>query len=232
MRTLRLAQGLLLLSLAASVVGCERRAGEARPEPVSLSRPTPQRQGLEHGQDPRRPTVDGEAPRVSAQAEPSRNDGYAEADGSSDEASDESDEVADDEARERRPAKRRRTGGLAAREPSSQSESSFRAKRLVVAKKVDGREPVGVARSFDSSKVDEVAVFVELANDARESGKIVVRFEPPSAAPFEVKLEVGASPRWRTWATTKRPLEEGTWTVRVSDEAGALVGSTTFEVTE
>ncbi len=231
MRTLRLALSVAACAVAIPCVvlatGCDRRVApgaEARPEPVSLSRPALQRQGVEHGQDPRRA-----ADRDATAARP--NDG-TDTGGAGDEAAGEEGDGADGHAEHaRKPAKRKRSGGVSRdREPSS--ESSLRAKRLVVAQKVDDREPVGVSRSFDAGRVSEVTAFVELINDAREPMSIVVRFEPPSGPPFEVPLEVGAAPRWRTWATTKRPLEEGTWTVRVVDDGGASIARTTFEVVE
>jgi len=217
--------------------GCERRGEEVRPEPVSLSRETPRRPGAEHGQDPRRAADHLAAP--SKGESPDAADVYDGADASLPEAG--SDDVDAEEGKTRRSAKhrkegRKRTGGVAednqGDKRATSASTSLHAKRLIVARKIDGREPMGVSRSFDGSEVGEVAAFVELSNDAREATQIVMRFEPPSGASFDVPLQVGAAPRWRTWATTKRPLVEGTWKVRVLDEEGALVAQTTFEVTE
>ena len=224
-RTPRLVWAFAISGLALSSAGCERRGEEARPEPVTLSRPAPARPGVEHGQDPRR----AEPPATDRGGRAAPADEAGDADGADD-------EVAEDTGRDRarKPAKRRRSGGVATRDDAAQvaSDSGLRAKRLVVAREVDHREPVGIARSFDASRVTEVTAFVELVNEAREEAKIVVRFEPPSQAAFEVPLEVGASPRWRTWASTKRPLEEGTWSVRVLDDDGGTIARTTFEVVE
>lgn len=228
-RTPRLVWAFAIGGLALSSVGCERRGEEARPEPITLSRPAPARPGIEHGQDPRRaePTATDRGERAALGDEPG---------GRAEDGEDTDDEVAEDTGRDRarKPAKRRRSGGVATRDDAAEvaSDSGLRAKRLVVAREVDHREPVGIARSFDASRVTEVTAFVELVNDAREEAKIVVRFEPPSQAAFEVPLEVGASPRWRTWASTKRPLEEGTWSVRVLDGDGGTIARTTFEVVE
>lgn len=229
MLTPRLVWAVATSCLALSGVGCDRRGEEARPEPITLSRPAPARPGparpgAEHGQDPRRAA---DAPRGAAPAREVETD---DADDGGDDASDRDDTS---EGRARRPAKRRRAGSVATRDGgASVSSSALRAKRLVVARDVEDREPVGVARSFDGSRLDAVSVFVELMNDAREETKIVVRFEPPTAAAFEVPLDVGAAPRWRTWASTRRPLEEGTWSVRVLDDEGATIARTTFEVVE
>jgi hypothetical protein len=221
-----------LLPTVILAIGCERRGGEVRPEPITLSRETPRKQGAEHGQDPRR------APEPAAPVAKESPDAAEVYDDAGEEPES---ETADDEAtdsRKRRSAKhkgegRKRTGGVRdGGDDKRAASTTLHAKRLIVAKKVDGREPVGVARSFDGSAVGQVAAFVELSNDAREATRIVMRFEPPSSPSFDVPLEVGAAPRWRTWATTKRPLEEGTWRVRVLDEDGALVAQTTFEVTE
>lgn len=223
----------LLPWVALLASGCERRGEEVRPEPISLSRETPRRPGVEHGQDSRRASDHLAAP--SKAEGPDAADVYEEAEPSEDE----SDDGEVDEGKTRRSAKhrserRKRTGGVAEEGQGDKraTSTSLHAKRLIVARKIDGREPMGVSRSFDGSEVGEVAAFVELSNDDREETKIVMRFEPPSGASFEVPLEVGAAPRWRTWATTKRPLVAGTWKVRVLDEEGALVAQTTFEVTE
>lgn len=228
MRTPRLALSVAACAvaipcIALAAAGCSRHddaGAEARPEPVSLSRPSPARPGVEHGQDPRRA-----ADRDALRAEPRAEDVEVTA------PVEQGDEADRDRAQARKPAKRRRAGAVS-REQEPAEASSLRAKRLVVAREVDEREPVGVARSFDAGRVTEVAAFVELINDAREPAQIAVRFEPPRGAPFEVPLEVGAAPRWRTWATTKRPLEAGTWGVRVVDEAGVTIARTTFEVVE
>lgn len=234
--TAKLGWALRVLPLVAmAAAGCERRGEEARPEPISLSRETPRRPGAEHGQDPRRASEQLVAPPKAESPDAAEvYDGADAAPASGDDA----DADADD-ARTRRTAKhksegRRRTGGVSERDDKrvASSSTSLHAKRLIVARKIDGREPVGVSRAFDGSEVGQVAAFVELANDAREATRIVMRFEPPSSPPFDVPLEVGAAPRWRTWATTKRPLEEGTWRVRVLDDSGALVAQTTFEVSE
>jgi hypothetical protein len=231
--TPRLAWDAAASCLALSGAGCERRTEEARPEPISLSRPAAQRQGIEHGQDPRR-ADDGH--RATGPIGDEAVAGSADGGRSDDERDREVDDGAHDAEgsrdRARRPAKRRRTGGVASRGGDATVSSSLRAKRLVVARDVEDREPVGAARSFDASRVSEVTVFVELVNEERDATRVAVRFEPPTAAAFEVPLEVGASPRWRTWAKTRRPLEEGTWSVRVLDDEGGTVARTTFEVVE
>jgi hypothetical protein len=226
-RVERRTQGLGILLLVLGAAACGRRTEEARPEPVSLAHPAPQRPGLEHGRDLPLPVSAPSPSPEGPSAADGKDDGYPEL-----EDAPKIEDAEEDRASARRPAKRRRAGSAAAPAPAAHGETTLRAKRLVVARKVEGREPVGVARSFDASHGDSVAAFVELSNDAREATKIVVRFDPPASPPFDVPLDVGASPRWRTWATTKRPLEAGTWSVRVLDEHGASIARTTFEVSE
>ncbi|MFN3202416.1 MAG: DUF2914 domain-containing protein [Bradymonadia bacterium] len=50
---------------------------------------------------------------------------------------------------------------------------------------------------------------------------------------WAVDLNVGKSSRWRTWSrsTMKRVSQMGNWEVKVFDEDGVELGSTTFEVT-
>jgi len=212
------------------VAGCGRKTEDARPEPVTLSREVPRRPGFEHGQDPRRAS-DAPAPASARESQDAAE--VYEPEQASKPADDDVDDVRSRKSAKHRGEGRKRAGGVAdAHDDKPTASVALRAKRLIVARKIEGREPVGIARSFDGSSVGQVAAFVELTNDAREETRIVVRFEPPSSSPFEVALDVGASPRWRTWATTKRPLEEGTWRVRVLDDDGALVAETSFEVTE
>lgn len=105
--------------------------------------------------------------------------------------------------------------------------------RLVVARAVSGREPVGAARSFTAGDAERLHAFVELTNGARAAGEIFVTFTPPGGgAPHRIKLDVGAERRWRTWATTRRARVPGAWSVTVTDAGGAVLGRTSFTVTK
>ncbi|NUP09004.1 MAG: DUF2914 domain-containing protein [Polyangiaceae bacterium] len=106
-------------------------------------------------------------------------------------------------------------------------------KKLVVAKSVEksSREPQGVGTSFKKGEFEKLFAFVELANPGDES-EVVVSFDPPSDKPAKgrVRLDVGTSPRWRTWATTKGIDEAGTWTAVVSTVDGRELAREPFEV--
>lgn len=110
---------------------------------------------------------------------------------------------------------------------------AYKVSRLVVARGVSGREPVGVGRSFAASDVDKIHAFIELTNEARVPGEIVVTFTSPSGgAAQSIKLNVGAERRWRTWAATRKARAAGTWAVAVTDGSGAEIGRTSFTLTK
>ena len=103
-------------------------------------------------------------------------------------------------------------------------------KRLVVGTRIEGREPVGVAKRFRADDLDRLYVYVDVNNPARLESSIFVTLSPPSGAATPVELRVGAEPRWRTWSLTRRPKVPGTWTAVVRDGEGRVLGRTTFEV--
>jgi hypothetical protein len=127
----------------------------------------------------------------------------------------------------------RGTGPAASHEQGAQeSAPSFKVSRLVLSRGVSGREPVATAGSFHAAEVDKLYAFVELANEAREPGEIAVAFIAPNGTVARrVTLEVGAEPRWRTWAFTRRPKPAGTWTAVVTSPSGRVLARTSFEIT-
>jgi hypothetical protein len=106
-------------------------------------------------------------------------------------------------------------------------------KKLVVATGVErgSREPVGVAESFKQGEFEKIVAYVELANPGDES-EVVVSFDPPSDGPTKgnVWLDVGTSPRWRTWASTKGVAEKGEWTAVVKTRDGRELARESFVV--
>ncbi len=111
--------------------------------------------------------------------------------------------------------------------------SALTLRRLVVGTGVERttREPVGVAPSFTKGDFEKLVAFVELSNPG-EQAEVVVSFEPPSKGPHRgnVTLEVGASPRWRTWASSKGITERGEWAAVVKTTDGRELGRETFQV--
>lgn len=106
-------------------------------------------------------------------------------------------------------------------------------KKLVLATDVEkgARTPVGVSSSFKKGEFERIFAFLEVANPGDES-EVVVSFDPPSDDPAKglVRLAVGSSPRWRTWATSRGIDEPGTWTAIVSAPDGRELARETFEV--
>jgi hypothetical protein len=115
---------------------------------------------------------------------------------------------------------------------ASTSSKSLSVKRLVVATGMDHREPQGVATLFRQHEVDKLYAYVEVENDAKSTEQITVSFEPPDgrAARGNITLDVGSSPRWRTWAYTKNALDVGSWTAVVKDASGRTLARQPFEI--
>lgn len=106
-------------------------------------------------------------------------------------------------------------------------------KRLVIAHGVRDHEPIDAATDFTVADASRVYAFVEVENKERAPGAVVVTFEAPSGQPQhgDVRLAVGAQPRWRTWAFTRAAREPGTWAAVVRDERGQELARATFDVT-
>jgi hypothetical protein len=142
-------------------------------------------------------------------------------------------------AARRRRAQSARSGHAA--EPSSADEptlddpiapADLKVTRLVVARGVNGREPVGAATSFSAESVEKIYAFVDLQNDAKVESEVFVTFTPNGGGPgHRIKLDVGAEKRWRTWALSRKPRTPGSWTATVRDGGGKVLARTTFEVT-
>jgi Protein of unknown function (DUF2914) len=103
-------------------------------------------------------------------------------------------------------------------------------KRLVLAHGIDGHEPQDASGTFKSSD-DRIYAFVELENPAKAGTAITVVFEPPSGPPVaEIPLTVGETPRFRTWAFTRKARTSGEWTVVVRDDQHRILARQTFTV--
>lgn len=112
-------------------------------------------------------------------------------------------------------------------------EGKLKVKRLVVASGVEKREPVGAASTFSAKDASKIYGFVELENPEKAEGNVFLSFEQGRAIEPKgnVKLAVGASPRWRTWGFSRAVREAGSWSVVVRDEAGTELARERFEVT-
>ncbi|MEM9691649.1 MAG: hypothetical protein AAGA56_03830, partial [Myxococcota bacterium] len=97
-------------------------------------------------------------------------------------------------------------------EPESEPadlDAKLRVKRLVIAKGVANREPREPTTVFET-KGERVYAFVEVGNADQIASEVAVRFAregEPLGPP--IRLRVGASARWRTWAFTRRATAPG-----------------------
>jgi hypothetical protein len=111
-------------------------------------------------------------------------------------------------------------------------------KRLVVAHSVKDHEPVFPDTTFKVADAGRIYAFVEVENDEKASGEVFVSFEPTDGAPAtrraprgDVKLSVGTSPRWRTWAFTRAAKDVGSWVAVVRSANGEVLARAPFDVT-
>lgn len=99
------------------------------------------------------------------------------------------------------------------------AENDFGVRRLIVARGIEDREPLGAASRFESNN-DRLYAFVEAVNEG-DAGQLVVVFENEEGDEVgNINLEIPANvPRWRTWAWSQRVREPGRWTavIRTSD---------------
>jgi hypothetical protein len=107
---------------------------------------------------------------------------------------------------------------------------SLRVDRLVVARGVESREPQGADTVFAANE-KRLFAFVEVSNPERAEGDVHVQFVSPSGETEPpIALSVGESPRWRTWAFTRRVHTPGTWRAVVRDDRDHVLASTEFDV--
>ncbi|MEM9071937.1 MAG: DUF2914 domain-containing protein [Myxococcota bacterium] len=118
-------------------------------------------------------------------------------------------------------------------EPSAELHvrESVRARRMLLARRVEAREPVSPATTFSASN-ERLYAFFELQNSSDEDQFLSVTFEGPDGrSTGHVELEVPAeSWRWRTWAWSQHVNEPGSWRAELRTEAGELVAAHDFFV--
>ena len=81
-----------------------------------------------------------------------------------------------------------------------------------------------------AGKPRSIYAFVELENKEATESEITVSFEAPDgrSATGNVKLDVGAEPRWRTWAYTRAARTAGSWTAIVKNRRGDVLARAPF----
>lgn len=104
--------------------------------------------------------------------------------------------------------------------------------RAVLARRIDGREPVGVADAFEADG-ERVYLFMEVDNRAGPEAALTVRWTHAATSEvFEQVVRAGRSPSWRTWAhRTLYPTLTGAWRVEVVTASGCRIASRDFAVT-
>lgn len=116
---------------------------------------------------------------------------------------------------------------------ASGSGKALSVKRLVLATGVEKarREPLGVGKSFNHGAYERLYAFVEIENPGDEA-EVTVSFEPPTTKPARgnVRLDVGTSPRWRTWASSRAVDEKGEWAAVVTAPDGRELAREKFVI--
>lgn len=103
-------------------------------------------------------------------------------------------------------------------------------KRVVVTRRLDGREPVVMDRLSLSD--EPLVAFVELENRSDSSDSVVITFERAGKKSVgHIQLDVPANKaRYRTWGKTRQVKEAGTWSVVVRAADGRELARQGFEI--
>ncbi len=116
-------------------------------------------------------------------------------------------------------------------EPSLHSVEGITARRMVLTRRIEDREPAAATTNFSASS-ERLYAFFDLRNTTDEDATLFVTFEGPGGrSTGHVELDVPAdSFRWRTWAWTQHATEPGEWVAQLHDEEGELLASQPFVV--
>ena len=108
--------------------------------------------------------------------------------------------------------------------------SSLEIVDAAVAPAVEGRQPLFPRMSFRAGET--VWAWVKIKNPG-EPQPLSMSWIKEGRRPIIMDLEVGKSPRWRTWSRRRlRAGDEGVWRVEVRDAAETLLHTLTFDVTQ
>lgn len=109
---------------------------------------------------------------------------------------------------------------------------SLTVKRLILATRIENREPADASKGFIASKTDKLYAFVEVENHSRTEGEIFVSFVPPDGGKpvGNIKLDIGSSKRFRTWAYTKGARKSGEWMAVIRNSEGLVLARAPFEI--
>jgi hypothetical protein len=116
-------------------------------------------------------------------------------------------------------------------DPAAPIEAGLKVRRLVVARRIEGREPAESGTRFTPDG-GPLFAFVEMENASPDTQQIVVTFEQAGSPSLgNVKLDVpGKNARYRTWGQTRRIRNTGAWQAIVRTPSGQELARQAFEV--
>lgn len=118
---------------------------------------------------------------------------------------------------------------------AAQSSRGVTVTEVVVARAIEDHEPVGAGTSFSAAD-GPLFCFVRVENRSRAEGAVFVSWERADGAPSRARggqrLAISANPRFRTYARTAVARPAGSYRCVVRDEAGDVLGSADYTLTE
>jgi hypothetical protein len=107
-------------------------------------------------------------------------------------------------------------------------DPQFTIKKVVVAKDVQNRAPVGVSDTF-SATAGKVYCFI-VATDIKKDSEIIVTWYHENKKIHTYKLPLKKSNRWRTYAWKNISGKKGCWRVVIRDSERFIYKSAPFKV--
>jgi hypothetical protein len=108
----------------------------------------------------------------------------------------------------------------------SVSAPAFTLARMVIAERVEDREPIGVAETFSSS-TERVYCFIEATNVEEDTqATFVWCYGGKEIHTFDLPLKKG--PRWRMFSYKNLRGQKGDWKVEIKDSAGNVIKTVLF----
>ena len=106
--------------------------------------------------------------------------------------------------------------------------SQLTIEKLVIAKNVENREPVGASDSFPAT-TEKIYCFIEATNIEKDT-QIKFVWYRDSKKVHTYKLPLKQGDRWRTYAYKNIYGKKGKWKVVVKDSAGNVITTASFSV--
>jgi hypothetical protein len=117
------------------------------------------------------------------------------------------------------------------RAPEKDLAADLSVTRLVMAKGVKSREPVGASNVFTAGEQDKIYAFLEVGNRDRVPSELYVTFKNHTTGKSaRVPVQVGAGARWRTWVFTRAANKPGQWSATVKNAKGKTLASGKFSI--